>query len=698
MFQSQSYKKYFLFSFAIIFIVNLLVTLILFFYFLENEKSVLYKSYFSEAQSDFLKTEDFIKDRFNHYKLLLTSLEKSKAFKQYLESKESKNIEEMMNLIISSNKKVFQIRYIDKEGLEKIRLDKSNNGKIAKAKTLQNKTNRYYFKKSEKLNKHRFYISNLDLNIEYEKIEIPYKPTIRISKSIFTNGKFNGILILNYHANDIIKSIKDKSNFDVYYVDKELNFFLHPNEKKNFSTQLGTNYKVKDEISNFNDIVEVDKKDKYQMYYIKKVTLTDDYFYILYSIKKEIYTKNFKEIQNNLIILFLTLFIITIPIIFIALNIQASQMMILEAIIKNIPYPIFLKSKKEKIVLANDSLLKLNGLDNLSQIIGKSFDEIMDKNEAKKFQDNINRAYKNGSIEKEIEVLTYDGKKYYYDIKVFKLSLFGFLHKIYILGIAIDITKIKSLNIGLQELVNKEVEKRIELENILTKKIKMAEIGNMIENLLLQWKLPLSIISVISSGYDYKLQIQNVKKNEIIKAFQDISNQVKLMSQDTIDFKNFFSLNKKSETFLIELVFKQIERILKQRLKNKDIKINYDLDNSLTLKGYENNFGHVILNLLNNAIDALEKSDINTKLITICSFKEKDIIKIEIRNNAGKIPDKFLPNILFEMFFTTKDNNNTGLGLYISKQIIEKDFKGSIIAYNKNKNTAVFCIEIKKEF
>ena len=279
MLSKNSYMKHFFNSLFLIFLINIFVTGLLYYFLVTQAKEHMYTDNINNAKYSFSRTNEFIRRHIEHYKDNINSLEKSFSFKDYLQSGKKENLIENMKIIINSNKPIFQIRFLDKNGFEKIRIDRDNSGKVFIVDQLQNKSKRYYFTKTASLEKGEFYISNLDLNIENGEIEIPYKPTIRISKPVFKDGEFQGILILNYFAQEIIDNIKNLKRFDVYFMDKNSNFFLHPDPEKNFSSQLGKNHKVVDDIPDIFKIIKNDNIDKKHIYYVNKVTQTDDSFF-----------------------------------------------------------------------------------------------------------------------------------------------------------------------------------------------------------------------------------------------------------------------------------------------------------------------------------------------------------------------------------------------------------------------------------
>ncbi|WP_421716197.1 ATP-binding protein [Arcobacter arenosus] len=658
----SSKLKYILKSLIVILFINIIITGLLYLFLVNKAKDDIYNEFNTIANYDFIQTRKFIDDKFTYYKNVLDSLESAQAFSNYLDTNDAHNIKELMYTITKASLPIFQLRFLDRNGIEKIRIEKDKNNKVFEEKNLQDKSDRYYFKKTISLKKGEYYISNLDLNIEHKKIEKPYIPTIRISKAIYKNNQLLGILIINYNANEIINKIRENKFFDVYYMDKNGNFFLHPDKSKNYLSQLNIKYKLMDD------------------------------FYIIYSLNNSVFNEKLSLVKYNTFLIFFTVFIITIPVILIGIYIQSMNARILDAIINNTPYPVFFKDVSRKFVVVNDAMLKILGAKNKNEVIGKRIEDLLESKYANTFKKNIDKALEYGRSEEEIEFIDTNSKRHFFDTKLIKISLLGKLNKVYILGIAIDITQLKSLNQQLENVVDNEIKKRISLEKDLIQKSKMAEIGNLLANLIHQWKNPLNIIKVISSGARLNIEANNINIKEIDSHFKQIDTQVEIMVQISNDFKNFFNPNEKASKFIIKKVFESITNILSTRLKHNEIEIVYDFDETLYMEGYTNNFAQVILSILNNAIDEFERNKVNEKKIFIKAFKGDSIV-IEIIDNAGKIDESLLPNKLFEEYETTKKGNNLGQGLPICRKIIEESFSGRITAYNIN-NNAVFKIEI----
>lgn len=695
MIQIKSSFSHFSKTLLLIIFFNTIVSFGLYFLLISNEKEKLYKTNIQFAHSEFHKTKHFMKNKIKHYTNVLDAIEKSDFLDDYLKNNNKKQLVQSMNIIINSNESVFQIRFLDKFGIEKIRIDKTITGETIESINLQNKSNRYYFTKTASLLKDQYYISNLDLNVENSKIEVPYKPTIRVSKPLFKENKFVGMIIINYNVNEIIQSITSSDKFDVYYMDQKGNFLLHPDASKNYSSQLKTNHKVSDEITNIDKIIKT-KYDENQKYYLQKIEITDEPFYIIYSIKKDYYESSLQELKTNILYMFFIIILISLPFILIFAYIQSSQARLLEKIIDTIPHPIFFKDQDGKFIMVNESLLKLYQFDTKNAMLGKTAYDILNHKQAEYCTLRDKKAFESGMIVDD-EILTLNNKKTYFEIRLATVSFFGIVKKKYLLGVAIDLTEIKLLNMELQDKVTIEVNERLKLEKTMVQQSKLAEMGNMMEAIIHQWKQPLNILSLVSQNLKMKSKKGVLEQEKLITNLDKIVSQVQFMSQTADDFKSFFSVSKSLVHFSVHTSFHKILTILQSRLKTSEISVENNILEDLSIFGYQNEFDQVILNLINNAIDALEdQKTIENKSIFFSSKIVANTIKIYIKDNAGGIPEHLLPDKLFENYTTTKGDNGTGIGLSICKKIIIDNFKGDIKAYNEN-TQAVFEISFKTD-
>lgn len=681
-------------------IINTILAFIVFIYIQKKQNELLYYSKLDIAKTEFKETNKKINTEINHYKLVLNTIKENKDLKRFFDGEKNiiKYLREDLSDFVKANENIFQLRFINKNGNEIIRIDKVN-GITKIVEKLQNKAKRYYFKKTMNLKEGEFYISNFDLNIEHGKIEIPFKPTIRISTPIYRNNSFEGIIIINFLANDLIASIKDKESFDVYFMDNENNFLLHPDKNKSWSTQRGTNHKVKNEIPNIYKLIKNENtkvSDKKLLYYINSIDITDNKFYIIYSIKKQLYDAYMEEATRNIILFFVVIFLFSIPFVFIGAYFQAIRMEILDRLINNIPFPICLKDKNGVFLLVNESLTKLYGCTSKKQLIGKKSYEFTHRNLPYTSKEKDNDVLKKQKIKFLDTITLKNNKKLYYDTRIIKISFFGLFNKTYILGIAIDITAMKTLNEQLQKKVDEELEKRLEAERILAQKAKLAEMGNMIDNIIHQWKQPLSIIKVTSQALEMNLEMKNLSEEQREYYIKTIIENVDFMSDTANDFRSFLSPDKIKSEFTIKDCTNKILKILFLRFRKQKVEVINDVEEDIKIYGYKSELCQVLLNIFNNALDEFNgKNNIEDSSITISTYKKEASIIIEIEDTAGGIKEEYI-NKIFEDRFTTKDKEGTGIGLTISKRIIQESFNGSIKVENKNKG-ACFIIKLPQE-
>lgn len=229
---------------------------------------------------------------------------------------------------------------------------------------------------------------------------------------------------------------------------------------------------------------------------------------------------------------------------------------------------------------------------------------------------------------------------------------------------------------------------------LLIQQSKLAEMGMMIGAIAHQWKQPLNAIWLMAQDLKVSYDYEEMTPETMARFKNDIGEQVKFMSQTIDDFRNFYKPSISKTTFGLCAAIDSVLSLLANQLAKDTIELRRDFDYSLCVEGYESEFKQVILNIVNNAKDALQEKQTGVRFIQISTCQEKDIIKIEISDNAGGVDKKLLiGEKIFEPYNTTKGDSGTGVGLSLSKTIIEKKMNGKLFVRNIE-NGALFTIEL----
>lgn len=242
--------------------------------------------------------------------------------------------------------------------------------------------------------------------------------------------------------------------------------------------------------------------------------------------------------------------------------------------------------------------------------------------------------------------------------------------------------QLSEMNKNLENLVEKKTRELIQKETILNQQSKMAAMGEMIENIAHQWRQPLSVISTVATGAKLKKDLNLLSDSEFYETMEIINNSSQHLSNTIDDFRNFFSNDKEVISFNVNEAINKALSLVTSKLKNRDIQIIKSKD-EITVLGLKNEFIQVILNIINNAIDAFETLKDSDKYIFINSYKENENLILTIKDNASGIKEEII-NRIFEPYFTTKHKSQgTGIGLYMSLEIIKKHMHGELLVSNK---------------
>ena len=224
----------------------------------------------------------------------------------------------------------------------------------------------------------------------------------------------------------------------------------------------------------------------------------------------------------------------------------------------------------------------------------------------------------------------------------------------------------------------KELEKK---QNILYQQSKMASMGEMIGNSAHQWRQPLSTITTASTGILLEKDIGILQDQTLKEYLHKINKSAQYLSKTIDDFRNFFNPEKVKNYFFLSNAFDTALELLSAQFNSQNIKIIKDIED-IEINSYENELIQGLINILNNARDELKNKELDDKLIFISTSKNENEVIIKIKDNAGGISKENI-NKIFEPYFTTKHKSQgTGIGLYMTEEIIVRHLKGEITVKN----------------
>ncbi len=243
-------------------------------------------------------------------------------------------------------------------------------------------------------------------------------------------------------------------------------------------------------------------------------------------------------------------------------------------------------------------------------------------------------------------------------------------------------TELEDLNNNLDVRIKEEINNRKKQEQLLIQQSKLAEMGEMISMIAHQWRQPLSALSTIIQNIHLSHSLGKLDSQYLDKQMTLSNALTNKMSKTIDDFRNFFKPNKEKHDFSIQAAIQQTIFLIDDSFKSNSIKIKIEISNDVKIHGFESELSQVLLNIITNSKDAFLETKIKNPSINIRTKRNETNIQILISDNAGGIDDHII-NKIFEPYFTTKNSyNGTGLGLYMSKMIIEQNMHGQLSVQN----------------
>jgi len=239
--------------------------------------------------------------------------------------------------------------------------------------------------------------------------------------------------------------------------------------------------------------------------------------------------------------------------------------------------------------------------------------------------------------------------------------------------------------------IEREMAKNRQKDQQLLEQSRFAQMGEMIAMIAHQWRQPLSAISAASAGIKLKAKMNKLDNDRAIVLADKIADYAQHLSHTIDDFREFFKSNKEKKETSYEDIVSCVLNIVEENIQSKNIILQKNLQCQERFESYPNEIKQVLLNLLKNAEDVLLEKGIPEAEISVRTYKENSDLVLEVRDNAGGIPSEVLGKI-FDPYFSTKtQKDGTGLGLYMSKIIVEEHCGGTLEAFNSEKG-AVFKI------
>lgn len=249
----------------------------------------------------------------------------------------------------------------------------------------------------------------------------------------------------------------------------------------------------------------------------------------------------------------------------------------------------------------------------------------------------------------------------------------------------------------LESKVQKSLTELSEKEQIILRNSQLAEMGNMIGVIAHQLKQPLNAINIISFGIKDAYRYHELDETFLSRSVGGINSQVQHMSGTIDDFRDFFNPNKQKKVFNVARTIEKTMELLLPQLTKAEIRLQRNLADDLEVLGYESELQQIVINLIHNAQDALVANNISDPCITLaCGLDPRQAVPvIRIEDNAGGVPEEIRERI-FDSYFTTKEKEGTGIGLYLVKKIIRESFNGEVVLDNTGRG-ARFTLLLGKD-
>jgi PAS domain S-box-containing protein len=364
----------------------------------------------------------------------------------------------------------------------------------------------------------------------------------------------------------------------------------------------------------------------------------------------------------------------------------------------------WLLDANQKIIDVNHALCDMLGVEK-EEIVGKKPFEFISEENRSVCQKQKELLLDTSSHVYEIDLTTRSGKTF--NVIASSTSIYDQLGNIKSFTFITDISKqkqleeylikqkesIRKLNNALEARIALEVQKNREKDQMMYQQSRLASMGEMIGNIAHQWRQPLNIMALIMQDLYISDQLGKLDSQKVEESYEKANNTLQFMSQTIDDFRYFFEQKSQEDAFSIKEAVDSVCALLDSTFVYNHVLCKLDIQRDSIVSGSINEFKQVFINILNNAQEAILSSSENRKEIEIEISQENRYAVISISDAGGGIAEEAIGKI-FDPYFTTKEKTQgTGLGLYMSKQIIENLMLGSLSVRNTNEG-AEFTITL----
>lgn len=247
------------------------------------------------------------------------------------------------------------------------------------------------------------------------------------------------------------------------------------------------------------------------------------------------------------------------------------------------------------------------------------------------------------------------------------------------------------LNVTLENRVQDEVKKNREKEQQLLQQSRLASMGEMLSMIAHQWRQPLQAISTTVQGMSLKISLGKFDAELFASKLNDVSNYAQYLSQTINDFRDFFKKSTEKREATLEEIIEKVLGIIRVSIENKNITLLIDFESNVKIATYPNEVMQVLLNLVKNAEDSVVEREVAHPMIALKTYADDLGVYLHVKDNGGGIAMEHMERI-FDPYFSTKSKKDgTGLGLYMSKKIIEEHCKGVLSVENSGEG-AIFTL------